>query len=309
MSKLLNIAIPTYNRKQACLTTVTNFVKQVIDNNLQNDVEITVSDNCSPDETYEELVKLQEKYTDFLKVSQQATNVGYLKNFLTLLNNCDCEYFWQCGDDDIYAENIVPTIIDILKNHENLIYVFINPDYGNDNIGVKIEEDFYGKFPEVMDIVRQNPTFISTNIVKTDEYRNLEYDDEIWPAYEKLCRMDSDKNAYIIAKPMIINQKADMASDWQSNPDRSLLYINKLLHFYLKEKENVALANTRDFLIKFYMNMTNDIGKYTPQDSVSQEYNKKYKKYKRLFNLFLVLFILAVVMNIITAWILILKWT
>ena len=53
-----------------------NFIKQVINNDLQDKVIITVSDNFSTDATYDELIVLQEKYPNILDVSQHHENIG-----------------------------------------------------------------------------------------------------------------------------------------------------------------------------------------------------------------------------------------
>lgn len=282
----LNIAIPTYNRKEACLKTVNNFIKQVVDNDLQDKVVITVSDNCSPDLTYEELMKLKNKYPKFIEVTRQKTNIGFLGNFQYLLDNCTSEYIWFCGDDDIYDKAAIPIILSIIEKH-NPIYSFINCFFEQNKLGVKVNEDFVGTVKEVFDIVKQVPTFISTNLIKVDEIRKYSSTSKYWPFYELLCQINSEKKAYLCAKPLVINAKADKKSDWQADIDKSLLYINELLSFYIKEKDNPILKDSRQFLIEFYVKMCADV--LGINFNSADIFKTKYYKYKKLFNIFLIL--------------------
>ena len=74
--KLLTIAIPTYNRCSVLAETVGNFISQITENNLSGLVEIIISDNCSEDDTYNYLKKINDLY-DFVIINRNDSNIGF----------------------------------------------------------------------------------------------------------------------------------------------------------------------------------------------------------------------------------------
>ena len=123
---LLSIAIPTYNHSK--------FLKDLLDSilsQLAKDVEIVVSDNCSPDET-QELVNEYKIKCPNIKYFRNEINLGFDRNFINCVRRARGDYVWIIGDDDRLAPGAIEYIKKIIKNQSpGLIY--INSRYFNIN--------------------------------------------------------------------------------------------------------------------------------------------------------------------------------
>ena len=163
MTKLLTIAIPTYNRSKACIKTVQNFVDQIKENNLENKVQILVSDNASKDDTFIRLKEIQLQNPNILLINTNNENLGFAKNCQYLLENTTSKYIWTCGDDDTYSLTALKTVINHLEN-KDIVYLFINCWWPKKNKelqkGVRITTDFLGTFIEAMNIIRDSASYM-----------------------------------------------------------------------------------------------------------------------------------------------------
>jgi hypothetical protein len=125
MTKLLTIAIPTYNRAEL-LDKQLNWLSQAI-RGFESNCEILVSDNCSTDHTPLVIQKWQVILNNItFRVNRNAENIGVMKNILYCLNSATSKYVWTIGDDDPIQEIAVPYVINKIKEHENLSLLFLN---------------------------------------------------------------------------------------------------------------------------------------------------------------------------------------
>ena len=299
MKKLLTIAIPTYNRKDACHTTLKNFINQILQNKLENDVVIMVSDNCSDDGTFQMLVNLKEQYPDLIMINKNVSNLGFAKNILYLINNCATEYIWTCGDDDTYFDDSLITVVSILKDKKP-VYLFMNCEWpqpnGSSKKGVKISEDFYGSFIDAMDIVRDSASYMSLNVIKTELVKKANWYSETWIVYEKIMTIEPIGNAYVIARPLVRYSYADVETNWFYQDEKQLLFFNEMLHFVLLEKKNKALSKFRFHMLNLYGNMFEDyLNVLRAKNGIKNINFFKYKKYKKIYHILLITVILEFV--------------
>jgi glycosyltransferase involved in cell wall biosynthesis len=100
----VTIGIPTYNRANKTLpSTINSSLNQDYPN-----IEIIVSDNCSPDNT-EAIVR---SFNDErIKYIRQKTNVGPNNNYNACLNAAKGDYFLLLRDDDLIDEDFVTKTI------------------------------------------------------------------------------------------------------------------------------------------------------------------------------------------------------
>jgi glycosyltransferase involved in cell wall biosynthesis len=113
MSKILTIFIPTYNRSKYLEYTLTEFCDQINQFELQDKVEIVVSNNASTDDT--SFLLDQFKPVSYIKIFNQKENIGALKNvFWGIESILNSEFLWIFGDDDLIQKGIMPQIIDYL---------------------------------------------------------------------------------------------------------------------------------------------------------------------------------------------------
>ena len=88
---MASIVIPTYNRCEMLVAAVDSALKQDYPN-----LEIIVSDNCSNDDTENQM----KKYAGQVKYYRQQENLGSIKNIEFVARNCSGKYFLLLCDDD-----------------------------------------------------------------------------------------------------------------------------------------------------------------------------------------------------------------
>ena len=114
---LLSICIPTYNRAYLLKESLSKLLPICQKYN----IEVYVSDNASPDGTYDLLVKLKEIYS-CLDFYRQNENIGSDKNFEFVIKNASGKYRWTLGDSTYITEKSLLSFIALLK--ENIEYKF-----------------------------------------------------------------------------------------------------------------------------------------------------------------------------------------
>lgn len=94
---ILSICIPTYNRAELLRSALLSLAPQVKE--LGDEIELIVSDNCSPDHT-KDIVEWAQQYGP-VHYHRNDENIGAARNILNLVNKLACgEFCWILGDDD-----------------------------------------------------------------------------------------------------------------------------------------------------------------------------------------------------------------
>ncbi|WP_414575276.1 glycosyltransferase family 2 protein [Anabaena sp. CCY 9402-a] len=125
MSKLLTIAIPTYNRAELLDKQLTWLAKAI--KGFESDCEILVSDNCSSDNTSEIIKKWQEQLNNItFTANKHPENLGVMNNIMYCLNSAETQYVWAISDDDIIQERAIAYVINKLKQQHKLSLLFLN---------------------------------------------------------------------------------------------------------------------------------------------------------------------------------------
>jgi glycosyltransferase involved in cell wall biosynthesis len=100
---LITIGIPTYNRPDGLRKTLEKITRQTYSN-----LEIVVSDNCSPDEEIVRSVVESFSLKDQrIKFYRQPNNLGSIGNFHFLVSIASGKYFLWAADDDEVEINYV----------------------------------------------------------------------------------------------------------------------------------------------------------------------------------------------------------
>ncbi len=132
--KKINVIIPNYNYDkylETCLLSV--FLQKV-----NCDVEVLVSDDCSPDQSLGILKRFKRDFSsDRIKLSffENSINQGEVKNTKFLLNQCDGDYIAYLDADDYW--------IDPYKLQKQFDFLESNPNYSltfTGYIGLREEE-------------------------------------------------------------------------------------------------------------------------------------------------------------------------
>lgn len=109
---LVSVGIPTYNRPEGLRRTLKCITQQTYKN-----LEIIVSDNCSPDPEVENVVIDFKENDGRIQYFRQSENFGAANNFKYVLEKATGEYFMWAADDDEWDERFIETcILNIGKN-------------------------------------------------------------------------------------------------------------------------------------------------------------------------------------------------
>jgi glycosyltransferase involved in cell wall biosynthesis len=129
MKPLLTIAIPTYNRSGYLRTGLQQLANQ-LSTVPAGEVEVIVSDNCSPDDTGE-VVKALTSDIMPIRYIRNENNLGWAPNFAQCFEMARGRYILMIGDDDLLVDGALSHVLDTLRAGDYGV-LFLRP-YGFDN--------------------------------------------------------------------------------------------------------------------------------------------------------------------------------
>lgn len=124
MSKLLTIALPTYNRA-GLLDRQLSWLAEAVDGH-EDDCEILLSDNCSTDETPQILERWRDALGTSVRVHRHERNLGAVRNIASCIQAARTEYVWTISDDDTIAAGAVGDVLARLRSHPELDVLVLN---------------------------------------------------------------------------------------------------------------------------------------------------------------------------------------
>ncbi len=95
---LISVGVPAYNRPGGLERILTNITRQSYRN-----LEIIVSDNCSPGNRLKKTVERFREKDSRIKYFRQNKNIGACNNFKFVLEKASGDYFLWAADDDEWA--------------------------------------------------------------------------------------------------------------------------------------------------------------------------------------------------------------
>lgn len=137
MSKLLTIAIPTYNRDYLLDRQLAWLASEV--NGHEQDCEIIICDNCSSDNTLQILEKWRLAVGSKISFTYHSNeeNISEMANIVSCLRKANGNFVWSLGDDDLVQNGTVGYLLSKIKEHSNLSVILLNGS-GRDMGGNKI---------------------------------------------------------------------------------------------------------------------------------------------------------------------------
>lgn len=109
---LLSICIPSYKREKYLKECLESIINQSGFN--ENDIEVVISDNASPDNTMQLVQEYQKRYKNIV-YHRNEKNIGANSNILKIPEYANGEYIWLLSDDDMMSYIALETILPILK--------------------------------------------------------------------------------------------------------------------------------------------------------------------------------------------------
>jgi glycosyltransferase involved in cell wall biosynthesis len=256
--KLLNIAIPTYNRKYQLKYAIDKFIAQ-INETYEEMVDIFVSDDCSTDGT-SELIREYEKTYQYIKYRRYEHNIGLERNLIESTEWCDGRYLWIFGDDDFLAQNqALKYILDILNSKE-YEFIILNRSRMSFDLSKRITSNWMKlstrrdiEYLSLRNFCKQWGIisiigFISVNIFlreKFAEVENRKYFGIMYPQLGTMIEAFHESKCLLITKPLICHRtqtieekrgalgKKETEKNFMSDYEqRDALYFSfKLIHF------------------------------------------------------------------------------
>lgn len=256
MSIKLSICIPTYNRANYLKETLDSIVEQ-----LDDEVEIAISDNASTDNTKEIIEAYQKRYPNIIYY-QSNENKGPDRNYYNAIKIANGEFCWLLGSDDLLT-------VDAIKRVKDQ-YIKQTPDL-----------DFILATSEVYDIELKKFYYYSKDELNITE--DLYYEN----AYDFFVKFfcESGLSGYIIRRELWMN------AEYEKYLDTGLVYLG-LLYEYLKPNSKTLVIEkpcviyrsgngcwTGD-LFKIQIELMRDILNNLPHHYDSYK-EKAWKNYKR----------------------------
>jgi len=120
----LSIAIPTYNGAKYIRDALDSIISQIDD--LQEKIEIVVSDNGSTDRTPQIIREYCSKYPNLISYYRNDKNFGFDRNVDLAVKRSKGEYVWLLSDDDTLRSNSISIFLNKLHGYKDLSVVFLN---------------------------------------------------------------------------------------------------------------------------------------------------------------------------------------
>ena len=120
-NKLISIIVPCYNVEKYVEKTLLSIINQTYEN-----IEIIVVEDCSTDNTYTILQKIQKQYSSKIKLYKNEKNGGLAYTRNRGLEHATGEYIGYIDSDDYIDNNYFEELISILEKEKAINTIHIN---------------------------------------------------------------------------------------------------------------------------------------------------------------------------------------
>lgn len=230
---VLSIAIPAFNREK--------YIKRLLDGirgEINNNVEVFVSDNASTDNTNSMMSNEFPNITYY----RNDKNLGADGNFLECYKKAKGRYVWLVGSDDIITEGAIRRITDFIQEHidDEIPLIFMNHNSfvgeykgtkscGKAYLNTDENDRLVDSKKELIDYAGRQLTFMSSFLVKKNQIDNIQDITQFLNTnfIQTYCALEACKNSSqfgLIFYPCV---SQDLT------PDNSLFYKNYSKQFHV----------------------------------------------------------------------------
>lgn len=219
---MISVAMTTYNGEKY----IRKQIESILNQSMKVD-EIIVCDDGSTDKT----VEILKEYP--VTVYQNEKNLGYRLNFKKAMSLCTHEYTFLCDQDDIWEQDKVKIMIDIMKN--------------NPNIHVLASSFAYINSKDDLILMKQKRNFSNNNLypkpVKLGALVPVSFDEYLPMNYFQGCSLVLDK---WIKNLVLNNFDTRLPHDWLismiASSYQGMFFLNKPLFKYrLHDKNSIGV--------------------------------------------------------------------
>jgi glycosyltransferase involved in cell wall biosynthesis len=108
----ISVCVPTFNRAPLLRGCLDSLIAQTF-----RDIEILVSDNCSPDDTEAVVKSLTDPRIRYIRNSE---NIGFVRNINSIVSQATGDYVVVAHDDDVYLPEFLRREADLLDEHPSV---------------------------------------------------------------------------------------------------------------------------------------------------------------------------------------------
>lgn len=131
---LISIALATYNGEKF----IAEQVKSILNQSFQ-DFEIVIHDDCSTDGTYDLLCQFAQKDSRII-LKRNKHNLGFSKNFKTIVEDCTGKYIAFSDQDDIWETKHLEILHSIIGNKDVACGNALLVDQDDHSLGFTMKE-------------------------------------------------------------------------------------------------------------------------------------------------------------------------
>lgn len=302
--KKIAISIPNYNRIEELERLINEIIRQVYDYDLTDNVQICVSDDCSPEDPTEVVCRLiQNNPTLDIRYARKHENQGMDYNFRDCVLMAEAEYCWIIGNDDIPTSDALKKVIDFLNNNKDAEFLVTPFDVHDEQgcyrttvfpfgqcsdfrVDTSINEE---KKDLLLKVVHNSGVFgfLSNVVFRRDKWvKNKEkYSDKMQSIFIQMyMNIDTVMSGcvyYYSGTKIIINNADDKTNDSINRICKILVGLDGVVEYFF---EGEVKCHFKKVLTDAYINgeiwkLPEDNCFYDLVTSIESEKNTLYKKY------------------------------
>jgi abequosyltransferase len=143
----LSIAIPTYNGSRYIREALDSIIYQLDD--IDEEIEIVISDNASTDKTSEIIKEYQKKYP-FVKYFHNEKNLGADRNFDLAVRRSKGKYVWLLSDNDKIMPKGIGKVLEVIHSQKDLAVIAVNYDIFDEKLGKIITDRVIKEYKDML---------------------------------------------------------------------------------------------------------------------------------------------------------------
>ena len=284
MNELVSICLATYNGER--------YLKEQLDslcNQTYKNIEILIQDDCSSDATIN-IVKSYQKKHDNIQLFINDVNLGYIKNFETLIKKARGEYIALCDQDDIWVENKIELLLQHIGENSLIYSNSLLIDAQDNSLHKTLKEKLKNNFinsKEPLNFLYDNSVSAHALLFKKELLSNLfPFPKHIYFDAWIAIHAANAKGVSYLDKELVLYRQHD-SNTLGNVQNKSTTTAEKITNKVAKKERNIrlVLAKIDEFL---------EIGNLRDKDrQILQTLKKQYTLFdEKYFNLELFLYLL-----------------